>query len=153
MSQRTTQILSTIQHLRIILRAMQAHSRYVEKQYGLSSAKLWMLRELHTNPGIKVSRLAAALAIHPSTCSNMLDKLEERGFLFRERSRTDQRAVHLTLTEKGVHLLENVPQPNQDDINLALEQFSDEQLTCLTEALGELVEKMNIKKAGIKDLV
>ncbi|MDJ0621907.1 MAG: MarR family transcriptional regulator [Desulfocapsaceae bacterium] len=153
MSQRSTQILNTTQYFRIILRAMQAHSRFVEKQYGLSSAKLWMLRELHTNPGIKVSRLAAALAIHPSTCSNMLDKLEEKGFLYRERSRTDQRAVHLTLTEKGTHLLENAPQPAQDDISQALEQLSDESLACLTESLGELVETMNIKKAEIKDIV
>lgn len=150
MSQRSTQILNTTQHLRVILRAMQAHSRYVEKQYGLSSAKLWMLRELHTNPGIKVSRLAAALAIHPSTCSNMLDKLEEKGFLYRERSRTDQRAVHLTLSEKGIHVLENAPQPSQDDISQALEKLSDENLACLVGGLGELVEAMSIKKAEIK---
>lgn len=150
MSQRSTQILKTTQHLRIILRTMQAHSRYVEKQYGLSSAKLWMLRELHTHPGMKVSRLASALAIHPSTCSNMLDKLEEKGFLYRERSRTDQRAVHLTLSEKGIHLLENAPQPAQDDISQALEQLSVEDLACLAEGLGELVEAMSIKKAEIK---
>lgn len=153
MSQRSTEITTTIQHFRIILRAMQAHSRFVEKQYGLSSAKLWMLRELHINPGIKVSRLAAVLAIHPSTCSNMLDKLEEKGFLYRERSRTDQRAVHLTLTEKGTKLLENAPKPAQDDINQALEQLSNENLTCLSGALSELVEKMSIKKAELKDIV
>ena len=153
MNQRSTQIYDTTQHFRIILRAMQAHSRFIERQYGLSSAKLWMLRKLHTNPGLKVSRLAAALAIHPSTCSNMLDKLEEKGFLYRERSRTDQRAVHLTLTEKGTQLLENAPQPTQDDISQALEQLSDEHLASLSVVLGELVETMNIKKAEIKAIV
>ena len=71
MAQRSTHIKTVTQHLRIVFRAVQAHSKYVEKQCGLSSAKLWMLYELNSKPGIKVSQLASALAIHPSTCSKL----------------------------------------------------------------------------------
>jgi len=76
MDKRAQSIQSVIRHLRVIFRTIQAHSKYVEKACGLSSAKLWMLHEIYNNPGLKVSQLARALTIHPSTCSNMLDKLE-----------------------------------------------------------------------------
>lgn len=154
MSDRTTHIKSVTQKLRVLFRSVQAHSKHVEKQCGLSSAKLWMLHELNNSPGIKVSQLATALAIHPSTCSNMLDKLEEKGFVFRERSKTDQRAVHLALTEEGKTLLQNAPQPTQGELSGALEKLSVEELILLEEGLENLVQALRGKneKAALEPI-
>lgn len=145
MNDRPNTINTITQNLRILFRAVQAHSKYVEKECGLSSAKLWMLYELHSRPGIKVSQLATSLAIHPSTCSNMLDKLEEDGFVARQRSKSDQRAVHLSLTEKGNTLLKKAPQPAQGKLNGALEKLSDENLHLLEAGLHELVAALQEK--------
>ena len=108
-----------------------------------------MLHTLHSTPGIKVSKLANALAIHPSTCSNMLDKLEEEGFVYRQRSRTDQRAVHLTLTEKGNNVLQNAPRPAQGELSAALERLSDHNINLLETGLQELVKELNTKNAAM----
>ncbi len=143
MEQRTAQINTVTQHLRILFKTVQAHSKFVEKECGLSSAKLWMLYELHSRPGIKVSQLANSLAIHPSTCSNMLDKLEEDGFVSRERSKKDQRAVHLSLTERGNQLLAKAPRPAQGELSGALEKLSDEHLNLLEKGLAELVQALD----------
>lgn len=145
MVDRTIHIQAVTQNLRILFRAVQAHSKCVEKQCGLSSAKLWMLYELNSTPGIKVSQLAAALAIHPSTCSNMLDRLEEDGFVCKERSKRDQRAVHITLTEKGSELLQNAPRPAQGELSGALEKLSDENLILLETGLNNLIQALNGK--------
>ncbi len=50
MNTRTVCVQKVTQHLRILIRAVQAHSRFVEKTCGLSSAKLWMLYEIYTHP-------------------------------------------------------------------------------------------------------
>lgn len=139
MGDRTLRIQSVTRYLRILFKVVQAHSKFVEKECGLSSAKLWMLSELHANPGIKVSQLANSLSIHPSTCSNMLDKLEEDGFVSRQRSKKDQRAVHLSMTDKGNELLHKAPQPTQGKLSGALQGLSDESLLLLEKALDELV--------------
>ncbi|MBE0582269.1 MAG: MarR family transcriptional regulator, partial [Desulfofustis sp.] len=99
MSDRSAHIQEITRHLRILFRTIQAHAKQVETTCGLSGAKLWMLYEINGTPGIKVSELATALTIHPSTCSNMLDKLEQQGLISRDRSDRDQRTVHLSLTE------------------------------------------------------
>ncbi len=90
-----------LKDFRIIFRSVQAHSRWVEKESGLSAAQLWMMWELFNEPGLTVSGLAKVLSIHQSTCSNMLDKIQKKELVYRERCTADQRIVRLYLTEKG----------------------------------------------------
>ena len=138
MDKKNRQIEDILKKIQKILKAVQAHSKYVEEQCGLSSAKLWMLYEIAQNPGLKVSQLATALSIHPSTCSNMLDKLEEMNLVYRDRSKKDQRSVHLNLTEQGVDLLKQAPKPVQDKLYSALERLTPSQLNGLEAGLENL---------------
>lgn len=142
---------SIIKQLRVVFRAVQAHSKTVESQCGLSSAKLWMMWELFANPGLKVSELARALTIHASTCSNMLDQLENKDLVRRDRSKIDQRAVHLYLTEEGTKLLAKAPRPAHGTLSEALERLSDNHLFHLEDGLNKLIESMQVKdaKAGL----
>ncbi len=150
MDEKEKQVQEIIKRLRIIFKAVQAHSKHVEKQCGLSSAKLWMLFEIAGNPGVRVSRLAAALSIHPSTCSNMLDKLEAMHLISRDRSKTDQRSVHLSITGEGRDLLARAPKPAQGQLSSALEKLSFAQLTGLETGLTDLIRTLNVsdEKAG-----
>ena len=137
--------------LRVVFRVVQAHAKTVEKNCGLSGAKLWMMWELFATPGIKVSDLARTLSIHPSTCSNMLDQLEAKKLVKRDRSKTDQRTVHLYLTETGTTLLAKAPRPAQGTLSEALERLSDAHLNHLEVGLEQLIEAMHCKndKAGM----
>lgn len=134
---------SITQQLRIVYKAVQSHSKRVEKACGLSSAKLWMLHEVAQNPGIKVSQLAKLLSIHPSTCSNMLDKIEASGLIYRDRSKTDQRTVHLFATEEGINLLAAAPSPPQGQLSSALEKLSEKQLSHLEISLNDFIEALH----------
>lgn len=149
---RQKQMQSITKQLRVVFRAVQAHSKTVEKSCGLSGAKLWMMWELFATPGVKVSELARTLTIHPSTCSNMLDQLEEKELVRRDRSnKVDQRAVHLYLTETGTTLLAKAPRPAQGTMSEALERLSDEYLNHLELGLSQLLEAMQYKdeKTGL----
>lgn len=132
-----------LKDLRIIFRAIQSHSRLVEKKSGLSSAQLWMLWELHNTPGLKVSQLAGILSIHQSTCSNMLDKLEAKELIYRKRISSDQRVVLLFLSEKGADVLARAPKPAQGALTEALLSLPDTTLANLGTGLSELVEALN----------
>lgn len=133
-----------LKDLRIIFRAIQAHSRLVEKESGVSSAQLWMMWEIFNTPGMKVSELAKVLSLHQSTCSNMLDKIEEKGLVSRDRSTTDQRIVRLFLTEKGTKLLAAAPRPAQGALTQALFKLPDKTLDNLEQGLTELVRALKI---------
>jgi DNA-binding MarR family transcriptional regulator len=134
-----------LRDLRIIFRASQAHARWVEKECGLSSAQLWMMWELFNQPGLKVSELAKILSIHPSTCSNLLDKLQQKDLVGRDRSSEDQRVVQLNLTDKGVKLLAKAPRPAQGVLADVLLRLPDETLNHLEVGLKEFVEALKVQ--------
>lgn len=140
-----------IKNLRIIFRAAQEHSRWVEKESGLSAAQLWMMWELFNEPGLTVSGLAKVLSIHQSTSSNMLDKLQKKELVYRERSTSDQRVVRLYLTEKGSTLLSKAPRPAQGALTDVLLRLPDEILLDLESGLNQFVDALRIvdEKAGM----
>ena len=133
-----------LKNLRIIFRSAQAHSRWVEKESGLSAAQLWMLWELFNEPGLTVSGLATVLSIHRSTSSNMLDKLQHKGLVHRDRSHNDQRIVQLYLTEKGTELLAKAPRPAQGALTDVLLRLPDDALLELESGLDKFVAGLKI---------
>lgn len=128
--------------LRILFRTIQNHSRAVEKESGMSSAKLLMMWEIFNNQGLKVSELADALIIHASTCSNLLDKLQDAGLVRRDRTGRDQRTVRVFLTEKGTQALANAPRPAQGRLSDGLDRLPDSYLHALDQGLVNLVDML-----------
>lgn len=143
---------SVIRQLRVIIRALQGHSRSVERACGISAAQLWALWELRRSPGLKVSDLSRQLSIHPSTASNLLDKLEQGGLIERRRRERDQRIVRLFITDAGRALLDRAPAAPQGELNRALQNMDPEQLLALDRALAELVAGMRTTepRAGLE---
>ena len=145
MNDRSIKEQNITQQLRILFKAVQAHSKKVEKACGLSGAKLWMLHEISSSPGIRVSQLAKALSIHPSTCSNMLDKIENLQLVNRDRSKSDQRSVHLYLTSRGQEVLEKAPSPPQGLLSSTLQKLTEEQLEHLELGLKSFSEVLHFE--------
>ena len=112
---------------------------------GLSSAQLWMLYEVSLSHGIKVSELATILSIHRSTSSNMLDKLEKKNLISRDRSKLDQRSVHIYITEQGKDLLAQAPSPPEGQLSNTLSKLTGEQLTNLETSLQVFIDALNFE--------
>ncbi|QBC26417.1 MarR family transcriptional regulator [Methylomonas sp. LW13] len=134
-----------LKQFRLIFKAVQQHSQWVETHCGVTSAQLWALWELSKTPGLKVTELAKTMSIHHSTASNMLDKLAKKGLILRERVSEDQRVVTVTLTQEGIELLNQVPTPPQGILQHALFDLPENVLKSLAKNLDVLVQEMKIK--------
>jgi len=73
----------------------------------------------------------------------MLDKIEDRGLVYRNRSKTDQRTVHLQLTEEGTELLASAPNPPQGKLNSTLQKLPQDQLTNLEIGLENFINALH----------
>jgi DNA-binding MarR family transcriptional regulator len=142
---RAESIEAILKALRVTYQSVQAHSQHIEKMCGVSAAQLWAMWELHKTPGMSVSDLASTLLIHRSTSSNMLDKLERKKLIRRERTGPDQRVVRLYLTSAGHDLLTDAPRPAQGLVVDALQQLPDKVLHCLSSDLSSFVELLKIR--------
>lgn len=142
---RADRVRDVLQHFRIAFRSVQKHADWVETQCGLSGAQLWALWELLMKPGMKVSELSKAMAIHQSTTSNLLDKLERKGLVQRTRGGPDQRVVRLALTAQGLDIINRAPRPAQGVLTDALERLPDDTLNQLHVAMMALIKELNIR--------
>jgi len=136
--------MAVLQRFRILIRAAQRHSQWIDRQSGVSGAQLWMLQELHESPGLRVGELARRMALHQSTASNLVDRLESTGLVLRDRSSVDQRVVQVFLTEKGKALLSKAPSPARGILPEALRQLDARRLARLAAELDHLLSHIHI---------
>ena len=129
---------------RSIYAAVRQHLQKVERCCGAGGAQVWALAVVAAQPGIRVTELAAAMAIHPSTASNLLAKAEKSGLIRRERSARDQRVVHLYVTDAGQGVLAHAPEPVAGLLPDALARLPEPVLCRLSDDLKTLAKVMSV---------
>jgi DNA-binding MarR family transcriptional regulator len=74
------------------------------EKHDLRQAEFSVLSVVRGNPGINQRALADALAVAPPNLATLLDRLEARGLVARQRSTEDKRVQHVELTTQGARL-------------------------------------------------
>jgi DNA-binding MarR family transcriptional regulator len=142
--------ISVLGQFRLIFRSAKKHFQWVQERTGVSGAQLWALSEVHRHPGIRVTELARAMGVHQSTASNLIDPLERRGLVQRDRSSRDQRVVHLSLTRSGRETVARAPLPLEGVLPDALSSLGHADLVELQRRLDKLTGLMKVRERGAK---
>ena len=116
------------------------------KPLGLTYTQYIVLLVLWEKDGISVGEIGEKLMLDNGTLSPLLKKMEQAGYIERQRSRGDDRVVEITLTEEGRALQEKVrdiPCKAAGCINLPAKKAQ-----MLYELLYELLGNQGYEKAG-----
>ena len=136
-----TDAREVVNNLRRLFKAIQEYSKAILRQTGLSAPQVWVLNVLEGAPGLSLNELSERLFAHPSTVSGIIDRLEERGVVRRERDPADGRGVLLSLTPRGRRMVGSSPPPVQVGLRDALERMPALQLRQLRRSLDHLVRE------------
>ena len=135
-----------------LMRTADAVRRYfapVLERRGITTQQFNVLRILRgAGPeGLPTLEIADRMVERTPGVTRLLDRMEEKGWVRRERCPEDRRQVLCYATPKGLELLRTLDQP-VDDAELALVQcLSDRQRTQLLRAL----ERLRAQVAGELD--
>jgi DNA-binding MarR family transcriptional regulator len=88
----------------VAARASVALYRPLLEPLGLTHPQYLVMLALWEQNPRTLRSLADALRLEPATLSPLVKRLEATGYLRREKSTTDERALQVTLTEAGVEL-------------------------------------------------
>lgn len=135
----TTEI---VQGLRRIVKALHSYSQDVYRSYGLTAPQLWALKTLAREGPLAAGQLAQALAVHQSSVSILVDRLEKRGLVRRVRVLRDRRFVRVALTKRGAALSVIAPEPAQGRLLHGLRAMSPFEVRGIRRALDRVVEAM-----------
>lgn len=140
--------LHVLQQFRHVVRVAHRHSMHIERATGLPGAQLWLLQEVVDRPGIKMGELAERMHLHPSTVSNLVEKLSTAGWVSKVRSGTDQRVVQLHASEAAQSVLNAAPQPTRGLLPDVLNALSPAELAEVHRGLQVLVARLEPAEGG-----
>jgi DNA-binding MarR family transcriptional regulator len=132
--------------LRRIVQALRRASARFERDSGLTSAQVFILKTLHSHPGVSVNALAAAAHTQQSTVSEVVTRLESKGLIARRPAPEDRRRVELRLTPDGERLICADAMTPQEALVAAIAALPDDKRIALAEGLSAL-----IVTAGLSD--
>jgi len=78
--------------------------RHVGQPLGLRKVEYSLLVLIFANGPLAPKRLSQALALSAPNLTMLLDRLQQRGLLSRERSQVDRRSQNVVLTDEGQHI-------------------------------------------------
>jgi DNA-binding MarR family transcriptional regulator len=105
---------------------------------GLSMAQLHILLRLHRNDGMTMSQLAEMMGVSLSNATGLVDRIEERGFVERQRVPEDRRVVRIQVTPAGARLLEQVDALSDELLRSVLERVDRSELPAVGAAFAAL---------------
>jgi DNA-binding MarR family transcriptional regulator len=116
------------------------HRDYMAAIAGLDvtqkqTATLWLIS---ANPGVSQVSLAASLGMDRATVMAVIDRLEDRDFVIRQRSAADRRRQELYLTQTGQAFLRKVKTRIAAHERRFTAQFKPAELTALMSALAKI---------------
>lgn len=101
--------LPLFQALRRLQQAGEVHAKRLGRFGGLTPMQLMILQVLAGETRLTASDLSGRVSLTAATLSGMLDRLEEKGLLQRQRDDQDRRRQWLLLSEQGRTLLQQAP--------------------------------------------
>ena len=129
--------------LRRVIRATDIHSRQLNKTSGLTAPQLLLMRAISQAGEASISEIAEAVSLSQATVTSILDRLEKRELLYRQRSELDKRKVHIILTDAGLTMLANAPKPLQESFVRQFNALQDWEQAMIVSSLQRVAQMMD----------
>lgn len=136
---------SVMIELRKIMQAIDINSKSLSKRVGLTGPQLVILRELSNLEGATVGEIARLVNLSQATVTGILERMERRSLVVKQRSDLDKRRVLVQITESGKRLLDHSPPLMQEAFVEKFNHLPTWNQTMILSSLQQLVALMDAK--------
>lgn len=141
--------------LRRVIRATDLHSKHLAKTTGLTAPQILLLQTIRNKGSMTIGELAILMSLSQATVTTIVDRLEKRQLVSRERSTTDKRKVHALLTEDGLEVLKSAPIPLQHQFTRqfeVLEEWEQTMIIASLQRIAHMMDAQDIDASPVLDL-
>ncbi|MDO8900298.1 MAG: MarR family transcriptional regulator [Phenylobacterium sp.] len=129
--------------IRRIVRAAEFASRDLARTTGLTPSQLIVLQIVAREGEPGAGAIAEAARLSQATVTALLDKLEARGLVIRNRGSQDRRRVSVELTQEGRRALADMPDVLQDRFAARFENLADWEQASIIAGLERVAALLN----------
>ena len=110
---------------------------------GISMAQLHIMYTVQRNGEMTMTRLADVLNVSLSSATGLIDRLEERGYIERDRVPIDRRVVVIRVTPAGEQMLDEADALSDELLRSVLGRLPASQLRGVANAISALRESVD----------
>lgn len=138
--------------LQLFLTDLQVVNRYLrsrvfdQNEQPITRVQWLLLRYIDRNGGSTIGELANYVDVRSSTMSQMIDRLEKNGLVYRECGKEDARIKRVFLHEKGSELIQRMKTLYIKSLAEPFESFSNDEKETFIKLMEKLVHHIPSKK-------
>jgi DNA-binding MarR family transcriptional regulator len=129
--------------LRKIIRAIDLHSKKLERELGLTGPQLLIMQLIEKNRVTTSGVIAREVSLSQATVTSILDRLEKKAYILRARTDADKRKVMVSLTESGQQAIVGAPTLMQEHFIHSFSQLEDWEQSLLISSVQRIAEMMD----------
>jgi len=133
---------SLLKSIRQIARAVDIHSRRLDRGFGLTLPQLIVLRSIRDLGEVTSRAISTASDLSAPTVVGILDKLEDKKLIERYRSSRDRRIVHTRLTRAGRLLLAEAPSPLGDHFTHTFDALNERERRNVLQSIDQVASML-----------
>jgi DNA-binding MarR family transcriptional regulator len=126
--------------LRKLVRAVYLDSQKMSRRFGLTGPQSAVLRLLVNNGSMSSAEVSRRLYVTPSNVTGIIDRLQKKGYVERNRKEGDRRVALITLTEIGRQLSRTLPDPIEKKLIAALADLEPQHVKILGMAMQQVID-------------
>ena len=134
--------LELLRSLRRIMHAFDVRSRRLRTKASITLPQLLCLMAVVAEEGLTAKEIADRLHLSASTLVGVLDRLEGKAWVRRERSSQDRRRIHIVPTQAGRDLIGAAPSPLGDRFETSFGELPKSRQIELVDSLDLMARLM-----------
>ena len=95
------------------------------------------------------------MSLSQATVTSILDRLEKRDLVYRERSKEDKRKVHAYLTDQASEILKEAPIPLQEHFTrqfIDLQEWEQTMIISSLQRIAQMMDAQHIDASPVLDI-
>lgn len=150
-----TSIEEVLVALRRVIRATDLHSKHLAKTTGLTTPQILLLQTIRDKGEVTIGEIANEMSLSQATVTSILDRLEKRDLVYRERSKEDKRKVHAYLTDQASEILKEAPIPLQEHFTrqfIDLQEWEQTMIISSLQRIAQMMDAQHIDASPVLDI-
>jgi DNA-binding MarR family transcriptional regulator len=141
--------------LRKITRAVDLHSKQLEARYGLTGPQMLLLKHIDQDghDGVTNSELAKRVSLSMATITSIIERLEKKGYVRKQRSSNDKRKTYLIATDKCQAVMKKTPSLLQENFISQFEKLHDWEQTLLLSSFERVADMMGVEELDLAPIL
>jgi len=129
--------------LRRVIRATDLQSKQLVKTASLTAPQLMIMQTLRDKGAVPIGELADEVSLSQATVTSIVDRLEKKEYVGRERSKQDKRKVLAFITDAGLDKLKTAPTLLQESFIRQFKYLQEWEQTMIISALQRVAQMMD----------